>query len=173
MNAGKAEITLVLGAILVLVLLCEAAVAIPVPPHKFYGNVTIDGKPAPDGTVVSAKIEDVEYANTTASNGKYDFNIPSDDEDTIPKEGGINGEEVKFYVNDELAANATFSFGSITKLSLKIGEEPVLEPEPEPEKPVPVPSQERILTPVTLVIIVALLAFAAAVIVFVIWRRKK
>ena len=158
--------TLVLSAILMLVLLCDAAMAIPMPPHQFAGNVTIDGKPAPDGTVVSARIGGVEYVREETVNGKYGFRepfrVPTDDPDTAEKEGGVNGEVVEFYVNNELAANATFSFGGMTNLNLKIGEEPV----PEPEEPV---VTQGFLVPVILAIVIVLLA----VVVFIIRRRKR
>jgi len=126
---GEMEIkkrTLVLSAILMLVLLCNAAMAIPMPPHQFYGNVTIDGKPAPDGTVISARINGVEYINTTTSKGTYGMDrfiaIPSDDLDTPETEGGVEGDIIKFYVNGIEAANVSFSSGSTSKLDLNIGE---------------------------------------------------
>jgi len=157
--------TLVLSAILVLVLLCDAAMAIPMPPHQFAGNVTIDGKPAPDGMVVSASINGVEYVREETINGKYGyqepfFRVSSDDLDTMEKEGGVNGDVVEFYVNNELAANATFSFGSMTNLNLEIGEKPVS----EPEKPV--------VSTLIIAIIVILLA-AVMIMVFVMRRRRK
>jgi len=168
MHGSKAKIGLIVCAILVFVILCEAAVAIPMPPHKFYGNVTMEGEPAPDGMVVSARIEGREYANMTVMTGKYGFDepfyVPSDDLDTVDeKEGGGNGDVVELYVNNELAANATFSFGGISKLDLKIGEEP----EQEPEKPV---ATKGFLMPLTIAIIIVLLV---AVIVVLIIRRRK
>ena len=161
--------TLVLSAILMLVLLCDAAMAIPMPPHRFYGNVTIDGKPAPDGTVVSARIGGVEYANTTTLDGKYGvysiFYVPSNDAETVEKEGGDEGDSVEFYVNNILAGEKPFSIGGSTKLDLKIGEEPEI----ETEKPVPGP---RFLMPMILAIIVALLAIAVMLAVYLSKRKK-
>lgn len=164
MRTGKVKITLVLSAILMLVLLCDAVMAIPMPPHRFYGNVTINGEPAPDGTVLSARIGDVEYANTATLNGKYDFKVSTDDEDTAPKEGGIDGDEIIFYVNNEPAANATFSVGRITQLDLKIGEEQGQ----EPEEPV---ATTGFLKPVILAVIVVFVV--AIVSVFIIMRKRK
>ena len=134
-NKTKIRIGLRLSVmIFVLVLLCTSIVlAIPMPPNQFFGNVTIDGKPAPDGTVVSARIAGIEFAYTTTTiNGKYGFDsaffVPSDDLDTTEKEGGKDGDTVDFYVNteneSESAANAAFSTGGVTNLDLKIGNEP-------------------------------------------------
>ena len=47
-------------------------------PHIFTGSVTIDGAPAPDGTVVAAWLEDFTepLAEISVSNGRYGFNVP-------------------------------------------------------------------------------------------------
>lgn len=168
MHSSKVRITLALSVVamvIVFVLLCEAAVAMELPPHWFRGDVTVDGRPAPDGTIVSAKIGGIEYSNTTTIDGKYgaegDFYVPSDDLDTAEKEGGEEGDTVEFYVNNELAANATFSNGGNTRLDLKIGKEP------EIEKPAKV---QGFLVPLAIAIVILLLAVVVAVFIK---RRKK
>ena len=173
MHAGKAETRLVVGILMTFVLLCaHATLAMQLPPHWFRGNVTINGEPAPDGTVVSAEIGGRVYANTTTISGKYgadgNFYVPSDDLDTAEKEGGVDGDVVNFYVNNELAANATFSNGGNTRLDLKIGKEPALEPKPEIEKPAKV---QEVLAPLAIAIIIIVLL--GTVIVVLIKRRKK
>lgn len=46
-------------------------------PGTYYGTVTIDGLPAPDGTTISAVDSDgVVWAITTASGGRYVFEVP-------------------------------------------------------------------------------------------------
>jgi len=126
MHDSELKIGLVLSAILVFVLLSEAAVAIPMPPHQFYGNVTIDGKLAPDGTVISARMNGVEYINTTTSKGTYGMDsviaIPSDDLDTPETEGGVEGDGIIFYVNGIGTTNSSFSSGGASKVDLNIGE---------------------------------------------------
>jgi len=170
MHLDKTKITLALSAILVFVLLCApVTLAMQLPPHWFRGNVTVNGNPAPDGMVVSAKIEGVEYSNATTISGKYgadgSFYVPSDNPDTSEKEGGVGGEMVEFCVNNEVVANTTFSNGGHDDLDLKIGKEP--ESEPEIEKPAKV---QGLLVPLTIAIIVVLLAVVIAVFVI---RRKK
>lgn len=148
--------------IFVLVLLCTPVVlAMPMPPNQFYGNVTTDGKPAPDGTVVSARIAGIEFATTTTINGGYGSNsafiVPSDDLDTTEKEGGRDGDIVDFYVvntenelKSESAANATFSIGGVTNLDLKGGK--------EPEESAVIPG---FLAPLTIAVLLAAAIFIA------------
>ena len=58
-------------------------VGVQLQPHWFKGNVTVNDGPAPDGTAISAKIEGIEYSNTTTISGKYgadgDFYVPDPD----------------------------------------------------------------------------------------------
>ena len=146
--------------IFILVLLCTSVVlAVPMPPNQFFGNVTIDGKPAPDGTVVSARIAGIEFATTTTINGGYGLNsaffVPSDDLDTTEKEGGKDGDTVDFYVvntgnESESAANATFSIGGVTNLDLKVGK--------EPEESAVIPG---FLAPLTIAVLLAAAIFIA------------
>ena len=84
---GVGRVAGTFGFLLVLSLVASLAVqalAAPVMPHQFYGNVTIAGAPAPEGTVVSARIGEVEYAVTTVDSvGRYGYDpvwkVPGDD----------------------------------------------------------------------------------------------
>jgi len=114
-------------AILVSTALAMPAFAadVPLPPHQFWGAVTIGDSPAPDGTVVSAEIEGVAITwSTTTSEGKYGysplFKIPSDDPATPEKDGGVDGDVVVFKVSGEVAGQATFESGGHTELNLSI-----------------------------------------------------
>ncbi len=71
--------------------------AIPQFPHIFYGNITIDGNPAPIGTVVVAKIGGVEKGKiTTTQSGKY---------------GGPNAYDAKLLVQgSDLSEGDTINF---------------------------------------------------------------
>jgi len=117
-----------LSTILLIAIMCMPAIyqilAIPQMPHQFYGSVTISEEPAPDGTLVEAKINNVTYANTTTLDGKYGYNpvfyVPADDTETPTKEGGASGETVDFYVNGVYATSYTFQIGSVTRLDLAI-----------------------------------------------------
>ena len=83
-------------------------------PHIFVGTVTLDGAPAPDGTVVSARVEGVADAagTTTTSGGSY--NIVAD-----PGEDSWAGLTVTFLVAGSAAAEiATFEHGGADVLDL-------------------------------------------------------
>jgi PKD repeat protein len=97
---------------------------VPPMPHRFYGYVTVAGAPAPDGTLVAAKIAGITYASTTTVDGKYGyavaFNVPADDPDTPEKEGGQEGDTIEFYVAGRYATSYAFEYGAITQLNLTI-----------------------------------------------------
>ncbi len=117
-----------LGLLLALVLIfgfTGSALAVPQPPHQFYGQVTVGGAPAPESIEVVAKISGVEYAATvTDAQGRYGydplFKVPADDPDTSTKEGGRNGETVEFYVAGVRAGSYVFESGISTQLNLAI-----------------------------------------------------
>jgi plastocyanin len=103
-----------------------AAVDIPSgPPHAFYGNVLINGNPAPAGTKVEAKGTGVK---TTAYNpintsvaGKY--GTPGAIGDKLIVQGStlIEGTILTFYVNDiPTGQTAAWLSGEITKLDLSL-----------------------------------------------------
>ncbi len=66
------------------------------PPHIFVGAVTIDGLPAPEGTVVRALVNGVEVASAQVEDGQY-----------LPLAVLIPGQTVTFLVGD-LTADQTF-----------------------------------------------------------------
>ena len=77
-------------------LLSKLIFAVPGIPHQFFGSVTINGNPAPDGTIITAEIDGVEVARTTTSQGKYGYDPvfyiddPNNDR---------SGKEIKLFVN--------------------------------------------------------------------------
>jgi hypothetical protein len=97
--------------------------AIPQAPHIFWGEVTINGSPAPDGTTVSAHIGSLSWSTTT-SGGSYGyaptFTVAADDPETPEKEGGIEGDVIVFKVNGMLAANCFFKVDGETGLDLAV-----------------------------------------------------
>jgi len=70
--------------------------AIPGVPHQFFGSVTLNGSPAPDGTKVVTKIKGIEVASTITYEGKYGYEpiFFVDDPNSVRA-----GEEIKFFVN--------------------------------------------------------------------------
>ncbi len=74
-------------------------------PHEFWGNVFIDGSPAPAGIQVAVMVPGVAgaFATEVDSNGQYGyaplFFVPSDDPDVAGKSGGLAGDVLAFYIS--------------------------------------------------------------------------
>lgn len=107
-----------------LVLAVPAGALIQIP-HSFYGNITIDGEPAPVGTVVEARCEGAKVPCSgnpimTSEVGKYG----------TPELGAkliVQGEEIEgnpvisFYINGHLADQTyIWQTGEITHLDLSV-----------------------------------------------------
>ena len=93
--------------------------ATPGIPHQFMGDVAINGDPAPDGTVIKAKIDGVTITSKTTIGGVYGQDPASifyvtDDQNTN------SGETITFYVDDVEAATFTFINGHVDRLDLAI-----------------------------------------------------
>lgn len=86
-------------------------------PNAFYGTVTWNGQPAPDGTTVVAKINGAQVASTTTSSGKYGYPVGSfyvEDPSNVR-----TGSTVNFFVNNvDTDQTGIFSNGDITNLNL-------------------------------------------------------
>ena len=84
-------------------------------PHMFWGNVTINGLPADEGTQVAVMVPDVAgaFATTVDSNGQYGYDpmflVPSYDGETPEKNGGVNGDVLTFYVGGMPATTYVFN----------------------------------------------------------------
>lgn len=69
-------------------------------PYGIWGSVMIDGKPATDGTEVTAWISGIRIASTkTITGGMYTLTVPADNPETKQKEGGIRGDVVSYKIN--------------------------------------------------------------------------
>jgi hypothetical protein len=83
----------------------QTPTAVPASLH-FYGTVRVGAK-TPMGTIVSAWINGVKYAETTVTlngvNTVYDLDVPGDDSDTTEIEGGRTGDTVYFRIGDKPA----------------------------------------------------------------------
>jgi hypothetical protein len=99
----------VIGPLIVLVLLAltlPGTTAAHVPDACcFYGPVTVNGADVPDGTVVTAWLENPSVGPwTTTTYTRYGASwyviyIPADDPSTPDKEGGVVGDQVHFSVS--------------------------------------------------------------------------
>ncbi|MEM7825741.1 MAG: hypothetical protein QW412_02695 [Candidatus Aenigmatarchaeota archaeon] len=102
---------------LAFLLLSSVVLAIPGIPHAFYGYVIINNVTAPDGTIIIAKINDLEVARTTTKGGKYGYPLGTfyiDDPDN-----NRVGKEIRFFVNN-VDINQVYYFcnGCVTMLNL-------------------------------------------------------
>ncbi len=118
---GSGLITILM---LSLVFLCATpALAVPPMPSSFYGTVKIDGGNVPAGTVVSARINGVEYATSTYQtyngNTVYSLDIPGENSDVASIQGGKEGDTVVFFIGT-LQASQTGAWHSGTNLELNI-----------------------------------------------------
>jgi hypothetical protein len=105
-----------ISALSTFLLFSNLVLALPGIPNQFYGSVTLNGSPAPDGTTITAKINGVQVASTTTSGGKYGYepifyvSDPNSDR---------TGEEVVFFVNNvNTGRTSFFSNGGHTQLDL-------------------------------------------------------
>lgn len=115
----------VLIAALTFTLTTVFAQTVPKAPHNFFGTVTVSGADAADETIVAAEIDGIVILTTTTSSGQYGFSplfkVPSDDVDTEEKDGGVDGDTVRFRVGGVLAEETfTFLSASVTELNLTV-----------------------------------------------------
>jgi len=101
--------------LLSLFLFLSLAFAIPGVPHQFYGSVTLNGRSAPDGTLIVAKINGVEVARTYTKNGRYGYDPIFYIEDP---NNDRTGSIITFFVNGIASKTAIFCNGCVTKLDL-------------------------------------------------------
>lgn len=100
-----------------------AAVLFPSLPASFYGRVTVGGGDVQTGEQISARIDDVMYAETQTflfdGRSVYAIDVPGDDPATPEIEGGRPGDTIVFYVS-ELQADQTALWhgGTNTELDL-------------------------------------------------------
>ena len=89
----------------------------PKAPERFYGNVTINGRPAPDGTLVSAWINGVEKISQATIDGKYGYVPPATEEFQV---SGSAGDIIIFKIYDVIVGNDTLNNGGITRKDLSL-----------------------------------------------------
>ena len=105
--------------LLLLLALAAPASAVPLLPMEFSGSVTIDGSPAPAGTVVTARINGSDcgsLALTTA--GVYGGDALFDERLVVCGEDGDAGKAIVFLVNGMPAGTAVYTPGVSTRLDL-------------------------------------------------------
>jgi hypothetical protein len=86
-------------------------------PQQFYGTVTINGAPAPDGVLVSAKFQGRDNTGGLTSGGNYGYGIPAF---VVQLQEGDEGRTIEFYVQNVKAGQSTFVAGASTRLDLSV-----------------------------------------------------
>jgi len=115
-----------LATMVVLIALLAPGVAVAQgqePPCRFYGTVRVDGAYVPDGTQVTATIDGMVLTWTTTTKSSspesvYVLDVPGDDSLTAERNGGAEGDVVRFnvrYGGRDLAAGAGFWHQGMTQ----------------------------------------------------------
>jgi len=105
--------------VFMLVLIMPTITVLGVPPtaQTFYGSVTLDGAPAPDGTVVAATMNGRTFS-VTSSGGQYSYLTIQ----TI--DGDQAGDTIAFTVAGYSAGSTTLSPGGVTQRNLSASSPP-------------------------------------------------
>ena len=125
--------TAICTAILMLTPVASATDTPPMP-ERFYGTVTVNGAAAPDGTILSAWIDNTEIISQATIGGKYGHVPPASEEFNIY---GSEGATIVFKINGVEAGTDILSSGDITQKDLSatgVGM-PTSTPTPETSNP--------------------------------------
>ena len=106
--------TAICTAILMLTPVASATDRPPMP-ERFYGTVTVNGAAAPDGTIVSAWIDNTEIISQATMGGKYGYVPPASEEFNIY---GSEGATIVFKINGVEAGTDILSSSDITQKDL-------------------------------------------------------
>lgn len=105
-----------------LLVLITGVSAIPPLPYEFYGNATINGSPAPAGTLIIAKIADAEVGNiTTDAPGIYGGPATFDKRLVVNGADNQIGQYITFWVAGQQASQKVKLWaGESQKLNLDV-----------------------------------------------------
>ena len=135
----------------------------PVLPCAFYGNITIDEKPAPIGTEITAKMDNKTYGNiTVVEEGKYGGHGGFDPKLLLIGEAADENRVITFYVDgNKTEETAIWNSGGVNPLDLSVKIPAVSEGE-----------EGAGASPIAVVLIVFAVVVVAALIV-VGWRKRR
>ncbi|CCJ37471.1 hypothetical protein BN140_2548 [Methanoculleus bourgensis MS2] len=108
--------------LILLFALIGPASAIPLLPAEFSGTVTIDGSPAPAGTVITARFDGRDCGSLTLTTaGAFGGDSTFDKRLLVSGEDGDAGKSITFLVDGVLAAGtAVYTPGTSTSLALAV-----------------------------------------------------
>ncbi len=111
-----------LWILILLIALIGTASAIPALPAEFTGSVTIDGSPAPAGTVITARIGDRDCGSLTLTTaGVFGGDSTFDTRLLVSGEDGDAGKTITFFVDGVPAAETVvYAPGTPTILALTV-----------------------------------------------------
>jgi PGF-CTERM protein len=92
------------------------------PPTAYYGNLTVNGDPAPEGLTITAEIDgEVRGSLTTSQTGAYGGSDAFDPKLQVDGESGDEGKTVAFYV-DGVAADQTVTWqpAAVSRVDLTV-----------------------------------------------------
>ena len=131
---GVAMMVAALGAALVVSI--AAAQAPPNPPSRFVGAVTVNGAPAPAGTLIEARIGNAACGQSSVfmsgSEARYALDSPALDPAGSPG-CGADGSTVQFFVGGQ-KANETGSWANYRLNTVNLTVAPAAAPSPTPAK---------------------------------------
>ncbi|MBI2760494.1 MAG: hypothetical protein HYX51_03600 [Chloroflexi bacterium] len=115
-----------------------------VPPTRFFGAITIDGNPAPPGTIIKAFVFDMECGSVEiVEEGRYVLDVAA--AGTTPGCGNQD-DVIRLSVNDiPVEPTQTFQTGFFVAVDIAASSTPPLpteEPPPPPPSEAPPPSEE-------------------------------
>lgn len=115
MKPNLVVFTAICTAILMLTPVASATDTLPLMPERFYGTVTVNGATAPDGTIVSAWIDNTELISQATIDGKYGYVPPALEEFNVD---GSVGDNIVFKIYGVEAGTDILSSGDITQKDL-------------------------------------------------------
>lgn len=97
MKENKLGLITLFFVVIILISMCGIVNAQPPPiPSDYSGYVTVNGEPAPEGALVSAKIDDyTSNGVVVAENGRYEYLLVK------PPDGTYIGKTIEFYVDPD------------------------------------------------------------------------
>jgi hypothetical protein len=107
--------------ILLLFALAGPVSAVPLLPAEFWGSVTVDGSPAPAGTVITARIDGRDCGSLTLETaGVYGGEALFNERLIVGGEEGDAGKAIVFLVNGMSAGTAVYTPGTSTRFDLVV-----------------------------------------------------